>query len=76
MLPEGFDFLLKFNAMTFKYKIHSVKVDLHYLKYLKSKIKCFAYILLIHQADTKWKAESSILVRSMTLDIQILDPTI
>jgi len=26
---------LKFNATTFKYKIHSIEVNLHYLKWLK-----------------------------------------
>ena len=30
----------------------------------------------MHQVGTKWTAEGSILLRSMTLDIQILDLTI
>jgi len=41
----------------------------------KPKIKFFEYFLPIHQA-TKWTAESSELVRSMFLDIQILDSAI
>ena len=35
LLLEGFEyksFPLKFNLITFKYKIHSVEVDLYYLK--------------------------------------------
>jgi len=36
----------------------------------------FEYFLLIHQACVKWTAENSILLRSITLGIQILDPII
>ena len=35
LLSEEFEhesFPLKFNTMAFKYKIHSVEIDLHYLK--------------------------------------------
>ena len=35
LLPEGFEhesFTLKFNTTVFKYKIHYIEVDLHYLK--------------------------------------------
>ena len=37
VLPKGFEaesFPLKFNPPTIKYKIHTVKVDLYYFKYL------------------------------------------
>jgi len=36
----------------------------------------FKYFLFIHQVGTKLMPESSTLLRSMFLDIQILDPTI
>ena len=36
----------------------------------------FKYFLPIHQVGSKWMAENSILLRSMSLDIQILDLTI
>ena len=37
VLPKGFElksFQLKYNSLTFEYKIHSVEVDLYYFKYL------------------------------------------
>ena len=43
--PESFS--LKANPTTFKYKIHSVNVDLHYLKYVKIKNQVF-WILFTH----------------------------
>jgi len=36
----------------------------------------FEYFLFIHQVCLKWTAKHSILLRSMTLNIQILDSTI
>ena len=36
----------------------------------------FEYFLPIHHVGAKWTAENSILFRSMSLDIQILDPII
>ena len=42
VLPTGFDpefFLLKFNSLTFEYKINSVEVDLYYTSIYKPKIK-------------------------------------
>jgi len=33
------------------------------------------FVLPIHQVGAKWTAENSILLRSTSLDIQILDPT-
>jgi len=37
VLAKGFEvesFSLKFNPLTFEYKIHSIEVDLNYFKYL------------------------------------------
>jgi len=36
----------------------------------------FEYFLHIHQVGIKWTAENNISLRSTSLDIQILDPTI
>jgi len=36
----------------------------------------FEYFSPIHQVGAKWTAENSIVLRSTSLDIQILDPTI
>ena len=44
VVPEGFEpesFPLKYQHPTFKYKIHSVEVDLYYLKQLKIKNQVF-----------------------------------
>ena len=40
------------------------------------KIMYFEYFLPIHQVGTKWTTKNSILLRSTSLDMQILDPTI
>jgi len=44
---------LKYNTTVFKYKIHSVEVALHYLKYVYAKIKYFEYFLPFHQVGAK-----------------------
>ena len=79
VLSKGFapeSFLLKYNPPTFEYKIHFVEVDLYYFKYLEIKNQVFLIIFAHPSSDAKWTAESSELVRSLSLDMQILDPAI
>ena len=63
----------KFNHSIFEYKIHSIEVDLYYFKYLYSKNQVFWTLFTYRSGGAKWTAGSSELVRSMFLDIQILD---
>jgi len=42
----------------------------------KPKNMYFYYFLTIHKVGAEWTVENNILLRSMSLDIQILDPTI
>ena len=58
VLPKGFEvesFQLKCQHPTFKYKIHSVEVDLYYFKYLQIKNQVF-WILFAH-ASSKGKTD-------------------
>jgi len=50
------------NPTTFKYKIYSVKVDLHCLKELKTKNQVL-WILFAHPSSRRKMAENSILFR-------------
>ena len=78
VILEGFEaesFSVKYQHPTFEYKIHSLKLTYIILNIYKSKIKCFEYFLPIHQAAQNGLPKSD-LVRSMSLDIQILDPAI
>ena len=57
VLPKGFEhesFQLKYNPLTFEYKIYSVDVDLYYFKYLNQKSS--VWILFIHASNRKKRA--------------------
>ena len=57
---QDWTFPLNYNPTISECKIHFVEVDQHYFK-------------SIHQVGAKWTAENSILLRSTSLDIQIID---